>query len=163
MMKIRIFLFAPLMALLLAMVGGTRADAEMEGPVDFSLEKLGGGTVSVADYRGQWLVVNYWATWCAPCIKEMPELSALHNGRDDTAVLGLAYEEVDDATLLAFLDEIDVDFPILKVDVYNPPQPFGTPMVLPTTYVVNPEGMPVKTFRGPVTREDIKHVIEDQI
>ena len=117
MMKIRIFLFAPLMALLLAMVGGTRADAEMEGPVDFSLEKLGGGTVSVADYRGQWLVVNYWATWCAPCIKEMPELSALHNGRDDTAVLGLAYEEVDDATLLAFLDEIDVDFPILKVDV----------------------------------------------
>ena len=161
MIKFKIILVAPLMVLLLAVAGGTRADSAMEGPVDFSLEKLGGGTVSVSDYRGQWLVVNYWATWCAPCIKEMPELSALHTGRDDLVVLGLAYEEVDDATLLAFLDEVDVDFPILKVDVYNPPQPFGTPMVLPTTYVVDPDGMTVKTFRGPVTREDIESVIDE--
>ena len=73
------------------------AEFETEEPVDFTLARLGGGEVSLSDFLGQWVVVNYWATWCAPCIKEMPELSALHEENKNMVVLGLAFEDVDDA------------------------------------------------------------------
>ena len=132
------------------------ADYETEEPVDFSLEQLGGGTVSLSDYRGEWVVVNYWATWCAPCRKEMPELSDLHHERSDVTVLGLAYEDIEDADFERFLEASPVTYPILKVDVYQPPQPFGAPRVLPTTIILDHAGRAVKAFVGPVTRESIE-------
>jgi thiol-disulfide isomerase/thioredoxin len=136
------------------------ASYETDEPVDFTLDRLGGEPVSLSDFRGEWVVVNYWATWCAPCRKEMPELSALHDAREDLTVLGIAYEDVDDVDFEAFLEEIPVSFPILKVDVYQPPEPFGAPKVLPTTIVLDREGRAVKAFLGPVTREAIESYIE---
>ena len=133
---------------------------ETTEPVDFTLVQLGGGDVAVSDYRGEWVVVNYWATWCTPCVKEMPELSALHEERDGVVVLGLAYEDVDDADFFEFLKKAPVSYPILKVDVFDPPQPFGAPKVLPTTIILDPSGKAVKTFLGPVTREDIETFID---
>ena len=134
---------------------------ETTEPVDFTLAQLGGGTVAISDYRGDWVVVNYWATWCAPCVKEMPELSELHEERDGLVVLGLAYEDVDDDDFFAFLEKAPVSYPILKVDVYDPPQPFGAPKVLPTTIILDPSGKAVKTFLGPVTRASIENYLEN--
>ena len=136
------------------------ADFETEEPVDFSLQQLGGEEVALADYRGDWVVVNYWATWCAPCRKEIPELSELHRERDDLTVLGLAYEELDDAEFFEFLEDFDVSYPILKVDVYAPPEPFGAPKVLPTTIILDKQGRAVKAFLGPVTGEAIEAYID---
>jgi thiol-disulfide isomerase/thioredoxin len=136
------------------------ADYETEEPVDFTLEQLGGGDVSLSDYRGEWVIVNYWATWCAPCRKEMPELSALHEERGDVTVLGLAFEEVDDNDFEEFLQTAPVSYPILKVDVYQPPEPFGAPRVLPTTIILDHAGRAVKAFLGPVTRESIERFID---
>ena len=133
---------------------------ETEDPVDFSLMQLGGGEVSLSDFRGGWVVVNYWATWCAPCRKEMPELSALHDERDDLTVLGLAFEDTDDSAFEEFLLEFHASYPILRVDVYQPPEPFGAPMVLPTTIILDREGRAVKAFLGPVTREAIEEYID---
>mgnify|MGYP003547466372 CR=1 FL=1 len=137
-----------------------QADYASDAPIDFTLQQLGGGEVSLSDYRGEWVVVNYWATWCAPCRKEMPELSELHEQRADVTVLGLAYEEVEDNDFEAFLQTAPVSYPILKVDVYAPPQPFGAPKVLPTTIILDHEGRAVKTFLGPVTRESIEGYID---
>jgi thiol-disulfide isomerase/thioredoxin len=137
-----------------------RAEYETVEPVDFSLPQLGGGTVSLSDFRGQWVVVNYWATWCAPCRKEMPELSALHDERADVTVLGLAFEEVDDNDFEDFLTAAPVSYPILKVDVYQPPEPFGAPRVLPTTIILDHAGRAVKAFLGPVTRESIERFVD---
>ncbi len=132
-----------------------------QGPVDFTLEKLDGESVSLSDFRGEWLVLNYWATWCAPCRKEMPELSALHQARDDITVLGLAYEDIDESAFEAFVEEFDVRFPVARVDVYAPPEPFGAPKVLPTTIILDPRGHAVKTFFGPVTRDAIEAFIDE--
>jgi thiol-disulfide isomerase/thioredoxin len=148
-----------LAALVLILGGPVFAVFETEEPVDFSLPGLDGEPVSTSDYRGQWVVVNYWATWCAPCRKEMPELSELHVEREDVTVLGLAFEDTDPAEFEAFLEDLVVEFPVMIVDVYNPPQPFGAPKVLPTTIVLDHEGRAVKSFLGPVTRAAIEDFI----
>jgi len=135
---------------------------ETDTPVDFSLPELGGGDVAVSDYRGQWVVLNYWATWCAPCRKEIPELSRMHTERADITVLGLAFEDADDGNFEAFLGEFDVSYPILQVDVFHPPEPFGAPKVLPTTIVLDPTGRSVKAFLGPVTSAAIEQFIDAQ-
>ena len=143
-------LFAPL----------TWAVYETEEPVDFSLQQLGGGEVSLSDYRGQWIVVNYWATWCTPCLKEIPDLSELHEERGDLTVLGLAFEDLEDSDFDEFLEDFEVSYPILKVDVYQPPEPFGAPRALPTTIILDKQGRAVKAFLGPVTREAIEGFID---
>ncbi len=151
-----------LAAFAVLLLGGpaARADYETDEPVDFTLQQLGGGEVALSDHRGGWVVFNYWATWCAPCVKEMPELSELHEQRADVVVLGAAYEDVDDADFFEFLKSTPVSYPVLKVDVYDPPEPFGAPKVLPTTFILDPEGKAVKAFLGPVTREDIESFID---
>jgi thiol-disulfide isomerase/thioredoxin len=149
-----------LVACLLLPAASGRAAYETDAPVDFTLPQLGGGEVSLSDYRGEWVVVNYWATWCAPCRQEMPELSELHEQRADVTVLGLAYEEVEDNDFEAFLRDSPVSYPILKVDVYAPPEPFGAPKVLPTTIILDREGRAVKTFLGPVTRASIERFLD---
>lgn len=137
------------------------AQYETQEPVDFTLQQLGGGAVSLSDYRGQWVVVNYWATWCAPCRKEMPELSALHSERADVTVLGLAFEDIEEDDFKRFLEASPVSYPILEVDVYQPPEPFGAPTVLPTTIILDRSGRSVKAYLGPVTRESIEAFLDE--
>ena len=160
MRRLPLWMVTTLLGALIAVTMAASAAYETDEPVDFTLQQLGGGPIALSDYRGDWVVVNYWATWCAPCRKEMPELSELHEGRSDVTVLGLAYEEVEDAEFEAFLESSPVSYPILKVDVYEPPQPFGTPKVLPTTIILDPQGRAVKAFLGPVTRDDIEGFID---
>jgi len=142
------------------MAGALPADYETGEVVDFSLPALGGGSVALSDYRGDWVVVNYWATWCGPCRKEIPELSELHEERTDITVLGLAYEDIDDAAFESFLSAFTVTYPVLRVDVYDPPQPFGAPLALPTTILLDTEGRAIKSFVGPVTRAAIEAFID---
>jgi len=139
-----------------------QAAYESDTPVDFSLQQLHGDMVSLGDYRQQWVVLNYWATWCAPCREEIPDLSALHEARGDVTVLGLAYEDTDLENFDVFLAEFKPSYPILLVDVYAPPEPFGAPKALPTTVILDPQGYPVKTYLGPVTRENIETFIDAQ-
>ena len=148
------------LCLLVLLCASAQAKYETDQPVDFALEQYEGDLVSLSDYRGQWLVVNYWATWCAPCRKEMPELSALHSDRGDVTVLGLLYEELVDTNIGEFLEEVTVSFPILLVDVYQPPEPFGAPVGLPLTIILDKQGRAVKSFMGPVTRESIETFID---
>ena len=137
-----------------------QAANETDTPVDFTLPRLHGTPVSLSAYRPKWVVLNYWATWCAPCRKEIPDLSALHTSRDDIIVLGLAFEDTEIENFDEFLEEFDPSYPLLLVDVYAPPEPFGAPRVLPTTIILDPEGYPVKTYLGPVTREHIESFID---
>jgi thiol-disulfide isomerase/thioredoxin len=138
------------------------ADFTSEKPIDFTLQQLRGEEVSLNTFRQKWVVLNYWATWCAPCRKEIPDLSALNQAREDIIVLGLAFEDTEIESFDEFLEEFNPSYPILLVDVYAPPEPFGAPKVLPTTIILDPQGYPVKTYLGPVTREDIESFIDSK-
>lgn len=124
-----------------------------------NVETIDGKTFDLAAQRGHWVVVNFWATWCAPCLKEMPELAEFDRERDDVTVIGLAYDEIEIADLKAFLVEHPAGYPIALVDVYAPPKDFETPRGLPMTYLIAPDGTVAKKFLGPVSAKELTAAI----
>ena len=136
------------------------APTDAAAPLELQVTTLDGSEWDLAAQRGKWVVVNFWATWCAPCLKEMPELSALDAMREHVEVIGLAYEDTDADALRAFLAERPVVYPVAIVDTYAPPADFPTPRGLPLTVLVDPEGRRVKTFLGPVTALELEQAIE---
>jgi len=134
------------------------APAQAEYPT-LAVKTIDGADWTLAAHRGKWVVVNFWATWCAPCRKEMPELSALDAMREHIEVIGLAYEENTPEALQAFLEEHPVVYPIALVDVYDPPADFETPRGLPMTYLIAPDGKVAKRFLGPVTAAELEAAI----
>jgi thiol-disulfide isomerase/thioredoxin len=141
------------------MISDVRAKDPPAPQPRLEIATLDGSTFKLADLRGQWVVVNFWATWCPPCIKEMPELSALDAERKDVSVVGLAFEEIEPKELQAFVKDRAVVYPIALVDVYNPPADFDTPRGLPLTYLIAPDGHVAEKIMGPVTRAELEKMI----
>lgn len=133
--------------------------AESKSHPALKVETIDGASFDLAEHRGQWVVVNFWATWCAPCLKEMPELSALDAMREHVQVIGLAYEDIEPDDMRAFLQKHPVVYPIAIVDTFDPPADFDTPPGLPMTYLIGPEGQVVEKILGPVTAERLETLI----
>ena len=140
----------------------TAPPAPAEAPTHPGLvvETLDHGTFDLQAKRGGWVVVNFWATWCKPCLKEIPDFSAFDAARDDVTVIGLAYEEIDPQAMRDFLKQHPAGYPIALLDVYDPPADFATPRGLPMTYLIAPDGTVAERFLGPVTSQELAAAIE---
>ena len=108
--------------------------------------------------RGQWVLVNYWAIWCKPCIQEIPELNELDHSRSNVTVLGVNYDNLAGDELQSQLDELGVEFATLPED---PAAQLGVarPQVLPTTFILDPEGNLVSTLVGPQTLDSLNQAL----
>lgn len=108
-------------------------------------------------HRGQWVVVNYWAQWCKPCIKEIPELNRLDSNHDDVTVLGVNYDGLANAALEEQVETLGVAFPTITDPSGDLEVP--RPTVLPTSLIINPAGELVKVLVGPQTEESLLEVL----
>jgi thiol-disulfide isomerase/thioredoxin len=129
-------------------------------PVDYSLPDLNGNTVSLADYKGKWVIVNYWATWCPPCQDEIPDLVDFHERHHDkdAVVIGINTEDIGLEQLTSFAESFLINYPVLRSDAVMK-TPLGDIPGLPTTYIVAPDGSPVARQVGPVTSEQLEQYI----
>jgi thiol-disulfide isomerase/thioredoxin len=129
--------------------------------VDMPLTAVNGSKTNLNRYQGKWLVVNYWATWCPPCIVEMPELQSFHdvNVDNNAKVVGINAENVSQQRLQTFLDDYFITYPNF---VSGPTQQSELGLIpgLPTTFLVTPEGEVVARQVGPVTRDMIEQFIQ---
>lgn len=105
------------------------------------------------DTTGRWTFVNYWAQWCKPCIKEIPELNTLHQ-REGVRVLGVNYDGAEGEELQSQLEKLGVEFPTLATDP-APRYGIDRPQVLPTTLVISPSGELMQILVGPQTEQSL--------
>lgn len=111
-----------------------------------------------ADYQGKTMVINYWATWCAPCIKEIPELIALDESHEDIVVFGVNFDAPPPEEAAAQIERMKITFPVYAEDPY-PELGFDQPQVLPTTIIIGPDGEIRSTLVGPQTEETLLEAI----
>jgi thiol-disulfide isomerase/thioredoxin len=118
--------------------------ADRPGSTDFRL----------SDYKGRWLVVNYWAEWCKPCIKEIPELNALDAKYPQVAVVGVNFDGETGDILRQQVDQLGIAFPVVQEE---PSAALGVdlPSVLPATFIFNPDGKLAHSLVGPQTLETL--------
>ena len=127
---------------------------------DYQLRDLDGKLHKASDHRGQWLVINFWATWCAPCLKEMPELQRFsEEHRDKAQVWGVSFEDTDRDSIVEYVERLGITFPILGYG-QDPLTGYGEVRVLPTTFLIDPDGLFQHRFEGPITAQDIVREIE---
>ncbi|MBX3689564.1 TlpA disulfide reductase family protein [Dokdonella sp.] len=151
----------PVVFVVLVLIASTvhwAAGATAERP-SLAVTTLDGQPFDLAAQRGKWVIVNFWATWCTPCIKEMPELSAFVSSRKDVAAIGLAWEDTEREEVLAFAKKHPVSYPLAQIDYDHMPADFETPRGLPTTYLIAPDGRVAKKFVGPITVDDLSKAI----
>ena len=103
-------------------------------------------TVRLADYRGQVVLVNFWATWCEPCLVELPSLLQLHHEQPNLVILGVSIDE-DGEAYKNFLSRRHIDFTTVRDPGQKTPQLFHTDM-WPETYVIDRQGFIRRKFVG---------------
>ena len=125
---------------------------------NFTLIDAQGKSHSLAGYRGKWVIVNFWATWCPPCLEEIPDLVAIKESRNDVQVIGITMEFQDAEQVMQFADGMFVNYPIVLGD-RRISESIGKVDGLPTTFIYDPQGRLAERHIGKITRKQIERLI----
>ncbi len=109
----------------------------------------------LVDYQGRWVVVNFWATWCVPCIQEIPELAAFARAHPDVIVIGVAVDAADPDLVKRFAVRHGMAYPLVIGDAAVERQ-LGSPNALPVTRIYDPEGQVVYDRVGRIDRRALE-------
>jgi thiol-disulfide isomerase/thioredoxin len=149
-----------MLALLLPLLAVPSAFAAMPVQPALQVTTLAGKPWNLAAQRGHWVIVNFWATWCVPCIREMPDISAFVDKHAKVRAIGLAYDDSPAQQIRAFLKKHPVAYPVAQVPLDHPPKDFDVPQGLPTTWLIAPDGRVAKRFIGPIDAATLGRAIQ---
>ena len=126
------------------------------------LHEAHGAPVPLAQWRGDWVVLNYWATWCSHCAAEMTALNhfAHEHARGHIKIYGVNYDHLDGKALLAAMQKLHIAFPVLRED----PRAYlhvELPGFLPVTLIVDPRGKVVREIPGVVSAQAVYAVLNE--
>ncbi|MFO7592781.1 MAG: TlpA disulfide reductase family protein [Pseudomonadota bacterium] len=130
---------------------------------EFRFVDINGTNIDFEDYRGKWVVVNYWATWCPPCLEEIPELVHFHEEHKskDAVVVGFNMEDHPPKVLRHFVEENMMTYPVIPMS--DEMELVGAIQGLPTTYLLDPNGKAVAMQVGEVTAEMLETYINNYV
>lgn len=125
---------------------------------DFTLPDLDGKRYQLSDLKGKVVVINFWATWCAPCRKEIPDLRAIYDEYKDQGVeiLGISLDQIDKSQIRKFVKNFKVNYPILhgtQSELNKILNAYQTGQFLPTTFIIDREGVIRDVLVGMRNRE----------
>ncbi|GAB4575010.1 MAG: hypothetical protein Kow0077_24410 [Anaerolineae bacterium] len=125
----------------------------------FTLPGLDGEQLSLGDYRGQYVLVNFWATWCPPCRAELPDLVSYYKQHADSGFMLIGVNEQEPpAVVNAFLRQNNLDFPVVLDGNGSVMQAYGV-TGMPSSFLVNPEGQIVRMWTGMINRITLESAI----
>lgn len=153
-------LLSNLMLTLMLILASLQAFADNNSARKFVLKDIAGTQHQLADYKGRWVLVNYWATWCPPCLEEVPDLVNMYDKyrQKDLMVIGVVFDYQNLKEVTDYVDDMLMSYPIVLGDAEVTAQ-IGTAEVMPTTFIYNPKGELVKIKRGLITKLDIEKII----
>jgi peroxiredoxin len=141
---------------------GSAESPEKDGPhgtpaPELTLTDVQGRSVSLSDYRGQWVLVNNWATWCPPCRAEMPELNAFYQAhkKDGFVLIGISAGDTQ-AQVADFVEALGIQFP-MWVDMQQVAMSAFRMNALPNSFVIDPDGYVRLSWTGGVTLADLEN------
>ena len=135
---------------LLILISCQRNDIEIFNGSDTNLNKL----------NGNWIVINYWADWCAPCIKEIPELNEFAEENKELLVFTFNFDQLDEDDLKPVANRFNIKVPSL---ITHPRDIWGiqTPPAVPATFFINPNGELVLSLFRPQTKDELNEILFD--
>lgn len=130
---------------------------------DFTLTDLNGEDFTLSDHRGEIVVLNFWATWCLPCIAEMPDLEALHQelGDGGVRIVGISQDTGGADEVRPFVERLGVTYPLLPDPAFQVASRYGGVSVLPTTIFIGRDGRVAKEEMGALHASELRAIIEE--
>lgn len=157
-MKTRILLLAALAVVFC--LGVLAAESDAPKPLELALKDINGVAFNLADYRGQVVVVDVWATWCGYCVREMPDLAAcLREAEEANAPLQILGLSVDAAAqqpaVTKLVKKMEIPYPIVMADKTNL-KPFGKITSIPAKFLIDKHGVLVDKRVGALDRDKLE-------
>jgi peroxiredoxin len=151
-------------ALLLTFVPAAVAQSTLNKAPDFALPDRHGNEISLTDVQGTIVVLNFWATWCAPCRYEMPAFVRLQSKLGEKVqFVGVSVDTVGWGPINQFTDEIGVNYPIVWDPESDVIERYGDPSALPSTFLIDEEGVIRVIIAGMVSESDLEGILEMMI
>jgi peroxiredoxin len=145
-------------------MSGFWQDGRMQPAPDFTLPALGGGEISLADYRGKIVVLNFWASWCGPCLDEMPAFVRMQNefGPRGVQFIGVSIDSGGFEAIADFAAQFGANYPLVHDDltVYDS---YEGSTAVPTTYLITQKGEIWFYMPGPLSRETLGPALESML
>lgn len=132
-----------------------------ETMASWNMQDMSGKSHRLSQYRGSWLVVNFWAPWCPPCLEEMPELVTFYDQHqhEKVMVLGVAVQYDTEQSVRDYMNDMLISYPIILGETQK--NLFTRPEVLPTTYIYAPDGTLYKVKRGALSKQWLESLLKN--